>query len=99
MMEDMLNSNSKGEFVWDNLRGRIRGVHKVPYEKIGKVPLPQDLQMTDEEIFADMDKRYIENLTGSITAVIAEEMVFNHKLGVMMDKIDIGGVTVYRPIV
>lgn len=50
-IDELFNSVSKGKWVWDKLRGRVRGVHKVPYRKIGTMPLPDDIGVTDEEVF------------------------------------------------
>ena len=43
--EDIMRSNSKGHWVWVYLRRRA-----VPYEKIGTLPLNEDLELTDEEV-------------------------------------------------
>lgn len=98
MYEDMLNSNSKGKFVWDRLRGRIRNQHKVPYEKIGVMPLPDDIGVTDEEIFDELDRRYVSDMTQNITVEITQAIVFSQALGINMQRIDIGGVVIYRPL-
>lgn len=45
LFEQMLNSNSKGSFVWKKL---IRP--KVPYQKIGGVKLQSDEQFTDKDL-------------------------------------------------
>lgn len=45
LYDSMLNSNSKGHFVWERLRKP-----KVPYEKIGSLPLPNDKKLTDEQV-------------------------------------------------
>ncbi len=98
LYEDMLNSNSKGKFVWDRLRGRIRNQHKVPYEKIGVMPLPDDIGVTDEEIFDELDRRYVSDMTQNITVEITQAIVFSQALGINMQRIDIGGVVIYRPL-
>jgi hypothetical protein len=51
---DILKSNSKGRWVWDNLRGRVKGRHKVPYEYLGKISLPTDQDIPDEVLFDNM---------------------------------------------
>ena len=43
--DSMINSDSKGRWVWNNLRRP-----NVPYEKLGAMPLGQDLDLTDEEV-------------------------------------------------
>jgi hypothetical protein len=44
-IDSIINSDSKGRWVWNNLRRA-----NVPYEKLGAMPLGQDLDMTDEEV-------------------------------------------------
>ena len=44
--DKMLQSNSKGHYVWVHLRRK-----GVPYRKIGALPFKSDDQVTDEEIF------------------------------------------------
>lgn len=48
--ESILNSNSKGHWVWVYLRRR-----NVPYDKIGTLKLDSDFQISDEEIFQQLD--------------------------------------------
>ena len=55
LFDAMLNSNSKGHFVWAKLRKP-----RVPYKKIGSLPFKGDTQVTDEEIFSLVDTRGIE---------------------------------------
>lgn len=45
----ILNSNSKGHWVWVNLRRR-----NVPYKKIGRMPLKSDTPMSDEDLFENI---------------------------------------------
>lgn len=52
----ILGSNSKGEWVWRYLRRA-----GVPYTLEGVLPLPDDLEMTDEEMFKLDDDRYFED--------------------------------------
>lgn len=51
---DIISSNSKGKWVWDKLRGRVKGQHLTPYEYLGKINLPSDEEMTDEVLFDNM---------------------------------------------
>lgn len=48
--EDIMRSNSKGHWVWVNLRRK-----NVPYRKIGALPLREDITLTDEEIMGAID--------------------------------------------
>ena len=50
LYEPMLQSNSKGHFVWVKLRRP-----KVAYQKIGALPLENDIETTDEDIFNLVD--------------------------------------------
>ena len=59
LFDPMLASNSKGHFVWVKLRRT-----NVPYEKIGSLPLADDLEVTDDDIMSlvedegkDVEKR------------------------------------------
>jgi hypothetical protein len=49
--ESILNSNSKGKWVWANLRRK-----GIPYEKIGTLKFQDDFEISDEEIFSQVDK-------------------------------------------
>ena len=55
LFDTMLNSNSKGHFVWSKLRRP-----RVPYKKIGSLPFKNDDEVTDEEIFSLVDIRGLE---------------------------------------
>ena len=52
----ILGSNSKGKWVWRYLRRA-----GVPYTLEGVLELPDDLEMTDEEMFKLDDDRYFED--------------------------------------
>lgn len=52
--DEILGSNSKGRWVWDHLRGRVKGQHKVPYQYLGKISLPSDEEVPDEVLFDNM---------------------------------------------
>lgn len=45
--EDILNAESKGRWVWNELRRK-----NVPYSKIGAMPMDDDLDLTDEEVMS-----------------------------------------------
>ena len=51
----ILSSNSKGKWVWRFLRRA-----GVPYELVGVLELPDDLTVTDQELFELDDDRYFE---------------------------------------
>ena len=42
---DIISSNSKGRWVWNELRRK-----NVPYSKLGAMPLDTDIDLTDEEV-------------------------------------------------
>lgn len=90
-MESILGSNSKGKWVWRFLR-RAR----VPYKKIGAVPLPDDIGVTDDEIFQEIDNRYLSDLTQHVDVPIFQSFEFIK--GINMHKIVINGIEVYKPI-
>ena len=54
----ILSSNSKGKWVWRYLRRA-----GVPYQLVGVLELPDDLDVTDQELFAMEDERYYEDMT------------------------------------
>lgn len=56
--QSILSSNSKGKWVWRFLRRA-----GVPYVRIADFPLPDDLDMTDEELFDIGDRKYYEEMT------------------------------------
>lgn len=45
LLEPMLNSSSKGRYVWDELRRK-----NVPYEKVGQMSFKDDVDVSDEAI-------------------------------------------------
>lgn len=53
--DNILRSNSKGHWVWVNLRRK-----PVRYEKIGTLPLPSDEQLEDEDIFNLVEREAVE---------------------------------------
>lgn len=50
LFNSMLQSNSKGKFVWARLRRK-----NVPYKKIGSMPLESDIPISDEDLFENID--------------------------------------------
>jgi hypothetical protein len=54
----MLSSNSKGSYVWIHLRRK-----KVPYKKIGALPLNEDVETSDDDIFNLIDMEGLAFLT------------------------------------
>ena len=89
--DDILRSNSKGKWVWRFLR-RAR----VPYQKIGVLPLPDDIGVTDEEIFQEIDNRYLADLTRHVDVPVFQSFEFLQ--GIALNKVVIGGITVFQPI-
>ena len=90
-LENILKSNSKGKWVWRNLRRK-----NAPYRKTGKIPLPDDIGVTDEEIFQEIDNRYMSDLVQHVDVPVFQSFEFIK--GINMHKITIGGIEVYRPI-
>lgn len=67
----ILSSNSKGKWVWRYLRRA-----GVPYQFVGMLALPDDLDVTDQELFAMEDERYFEDMTehvGGIKRIVATQ--------------------------
>ena len=89
--DNMLQSNSKGKWVWRNLRRK-----NVLYKKIGVLPLPDDIGVTDEEIFQEIDNRYMADLTRHVDVPIFQSFEFLQ--GIALNKVVIGGITVFQPI-
>jgi hypothetical protein len=56
--ERLVGAASHGKWVWRFLRKA-----NIPYEKVGSLPLQQDLDQTDEELFEDMTKIKVEDIT------------------------------------
>lgn len=89
--EKLLNSNSKGKWVWRNLRRK-----KTAYKKIGVLPLPDDHRVTDDDIFQEIDNRYVKDLTRHVDVPIFQSFEFIN--GMSMQKILIGNVAAYVPV-
>lgn len=89
--ENILKSNSKGKWVWRNLRRK-----NAPYEKIGVIPLPDDIGVTDEDIFQEIDNRYLADLTRHVDVPVFQSFTFIN--GINMQKIVVGNINVYKPI-
>jgi len=89
--ESMLKSNSKGKWVWRNLRRK-----NVLYRKIGVLPLPDDIGVTDEEIFQEIDNRYMADLTRHVDVPVFQSFEFIK--GINYQKIQVGNINVYKAI-
>ncbi len=89
--DSILASNSKGRWVWRFLR-RAR----VPYRKSGIIPLPDDIDVTDEEIFQEIDNRYFKDITKHVQVPVFQSFEFIK--GINMQKIEIGNIKVYKAI-
>lgn len=78
-VEDLFKSNSKGRWVWQNLRRK-----NVPYRKIGIISLPDDIKISDEDIMAigDRPPSVFELLVGELS-------VFN----LLLDATPLQGIT------
>jgi hypothetical protein len=69
--ERLVGAASHGKWVWRFLRRP-----QVPYEKVGAMPLDQDLDITDEELFEDMTQIKVSN----INQVTPQQLnIFNQK--------------------
>jgi len=90
-LDSILASNSKGRWVWRFLR-RTR----VPYKKTGIIPLPDDLDVKDEEIFQEIDNQYLSDITKYVDVQIFQSFEFIK--GINMQKIEIGDIKVYKAI-
>ncbi len=91
---DAVSSLSKGRWVWKHIRRA-----KVPYKKIGVLPLPDDIGITDEELFKEIDDRYIKDITRNLADVaIAQKLVFDENLARSFEMVTIGDIVFYRPL-
>lgn len=78
-IDDLFNSNSKGRWVWRELRRK-----KVPYRRIGTVSLSDDISVSDEDILS------IGNRPPSVFELVAgEKTVFDLLLDEMLPSIKI----------
>jgi hypothetical protein len=89
--DKILQSNSKGKWVWRFLR-RTNAF----YEKLGMIPLPDDIGVTDEDIFQEIDNRYLSDLVRNVDVPVFQSFEFIK--GIALNKIVIGGITVFQPI-
>jgi hypothetical protein len=89
--DDILKSNSKGQWVWRNLRRR-----NIPYKKVGALPLADDIGVTDKQIFQEIDNRYLSDLTQFVDVPIFQSFAFLQ--GIQLNKIVIGGIEIFQPI-
>lgn len=84
---NILSATSKGKWVWRFLRRA-----GVPYEKIGVLPLPDDLTITDEELFDLGDQKYFEEM---VAYVGATRKIVETPLG-KMEYIEVMGREIWR---
>lgn len=89
--ENILKSNSKGKWVWRFLRRS-----NTPYVKLGIIPLPDDIGVTDEDIFQEIDNRYLSDLVKHVDVPVFQSFEFLQ--GIALNKITIGGITVFQAI-
>lgn len=87
---DIIRSNSKGKWVWRNLRRK-----RVAYEKIGALPLPDDLGITDEDLFRELDDRYLKDLVKALG--ITPEVIGVIGANGLYNQINLGAFTFYVP--
>ena len=91
LYEKLLKSNSKGTFVWKNLRKPNK-----PFKKIGSLPLPKDMELDDEELFSDLDTK--ANRLGDLVGKTIIGDVIDKATGLRFRKFSIGGL-ILRAIV
>lgn len=60
--ERLVGAASHGKWVWRFLRRA-----NAPYEKVGSLPLDQDIDVTDEELFNDVGRVKVEDITQPTT--------------------------------
>jgi hypothetical protein len=89
--ENILKSNSKGKWVWRFLR-RANAF----YTKLGVVPLPDDIGVTDEDIFQEIDNRYLSDLVQHVDVPVFQSFEFIK--GINYQKIVVGDINVYKVI-
>jgi hypothetical protein len=89
--DNLLKSNSKGKWVWRFLRRRF-----APFQKLGVIPLPDDIGVTDEDIFQEIDNRYLADLTRHVDVPVFQSFEFIK--GINMQKIMVGNIVAYKPI-
>lgn len=85
-LEDILNANSKGKWVWRYLRRA-----NVPYQKIGVISFPSDLQVDDVDIFKEIDNLYVSDLTKYIEVPITTSQTNSN-----VTQLDLGGLKVFQ---
>ena len=69
--ERLVGAASHGKWVWRFLRRP-----EVPYERVGSLPLDRDLDITDEELFEDMTRIKVEDVS---QVTMRELDLFNQK--------------------
>jgi hypothetical protein len=60
------------------------------------LPLPDDIGVTDEEIFQEIDNRYMADITRHVDVPVFQSFVFLQ--GINMQKIQVGNINVYKAI-
>jgi hypothetical protein len=89
--DKILQSNSKGKWVWRFLR-RTNAF----YEKLGMIPLPDDIGVTDEDIFQEIDNRYLSDLVRNVDVPVFQSFEFIK--GINYHKIVVGDISVFKAI-
>lgn len=88
LFDKIMNANSKGRAVWNYLR-RAR----VPYGKIASIPLPEDRDVSDDELFVEP---LLEMAKNSKVALINPDTILINGNEVVEFKID--GVVLFIPL-
>ena len=89
--DKILQSNSKGKWVWRFLR-RTNAF----YEKLGMIPLPDDIGVTDKDIFQEIDNRYLSDLVRNVDVPVFQSFEFIK--GINYHKIVVGDISVFKAI-
>jgi len=102
--EDLLNSNSKGKWVWSYLRGRNgsgRGSeHAADYKRVGKVNIKANLNITDKQMEKRIDDTVTKKLTRGLPSAYFKDLLDVSQVinGVAMKEVIIGGISVFTLI-
>ena len=89
----MLQSNSKGKFFWSRIRRP-----NLPYKRTGKLRLNKDidLDVTDEELFKDLDKQVDARMTEFVKTKVKNDIVTIKNI--FFKKVTIGDLVYFLPI-
>lgn len=87
--ESVMLSFSKGKWVWRHLRRA-----GVPYMKEAGLPLPDDLEVDDFELFDRLEQQQLERLGAFVGGIEATQVVASEYGNMRIDKI--GGIEVFR---